>query len=146
MILLQDKCKVLKNSDIKSLKSIVLKTLESQNKSDSDVSVIIDTDETLRKLNLMYAGNDHATDVLSFSAGFIDPDSGKDYLGDIVISYDRAQEQADENHINIFAELQTLIVHGTLHLCGFDHADKVSEKKMFELQDKIINDFAGKPS
>ena len=144
MIILQDKCKVLKGSEIANLKSIVLQTLESQNKSDHDVTLIIDSDETLRKLNLMYAGNDHTTDVLSFSAGFFDPDSGHDYLGDIVISYDRAQEQASENHISLFAELQTLTVHGTLHLCGFDHADKVSKKKMFDLQNTIINNFAGK--
>lgn len=146
MIVLQDKCKVLKGSDIAKLKSIVTQTLESQNKSNNDVTVIIDSDETLRKLNLMYAGNDHATDVLSFSAGFFDPDSGHDYLGDIAISYDRAQEQASENHISLFAELQTLIVHGTLHLCGFDHADEVSEKKMFDIQNSIINNFAGKTS
>jgi probable rRNA maturation factor len=115
---------------------LALEMTETDNKS--DLSIIIGNDALLHQLNLKYRQVDSATDVLSFPSGEVDPDTSDLYLGDIVISLPRAEEQASTEGHSLADELQLLVVHGTLHLLGHDHAE-VKDKKMMQLaQDHIL--------
>ncbi len=78
---------------------------------------LVTNDRTLRKLNAQFLTHDYATDVLSFPTGHSDDES----LGDLAISVERASDQAAEFGHTLLDELRTLMLHGLLHLLGFDH-------------------------
>ncbi len=102
------------------------------------LTVVISTDAQLQELNRQYLGVDSPTDVLSFPAGELDPESEAMYLGDILISYPRALAQAEAAGHAVQAELQLLVVHGTLHLLGFDHAEEDDKALMWKTQEEIL--------
>jgi probable rRNA maturation factor len=77
--------------------------------------------------------------VLSFPAGETDPDTGEYYLGDVVISFPRAQAQAQERGHSTAEELDLLVVHGVLHLLGYDHADVEERDRMWAVQQQVLN-------
>ncbi len=107
----------------------------------ASLSIVITGDGRLHELNRDYLGNDGPTDVLSFPAGEIDPDSGIPYLGDVLISFPQAERQASEAGQDVEAELQLLIVHGVLHLLGFDHAEPEEKDRMWAAQRAILQAF-----
>lgn len=107
-----------------------------------EVSIVVDNDEHIRILNNTYRELDEPTDVLSFSSGEIDPDTGSRYLGDVVISFPRAKAQAIEQGHSIKKEMATLIVHGLLHLAGYDHATSKQEIELFSIQNEIIDELS----
>jgi probable rRNA maturation factor len=114
-------------------------TLESAGAAENaDVSIVIGNDALLHRLNLKYRHKDASTDVLSFPSGEVDPDTSSLYLGDVVISLTRAQEQASAEGHPLVDELQLLVVHGTLHLLGFDHENTKDKKKMWNTQDMVL--------
>lgn len=88
------------------------------------------------ELNLRYLSKDYPTDVLSFPINENLPQGF--YLGDIFICYPIAQEQAITFHISPEEELLNLMIHGILHLAGYDHEKDKGE--MFELQKKLLHD------
>lgn len=116
-----------------------------------EISVTITDNENIKELNREYRDNDSATDVLSFpmmDLGRIinNNDIKKQNIfgqtvpfGDIVISYQRAVEQAEEYGHSIERELAFLTVHSMLHLAGYDHMTEKEEKEMFALQELILN-------
>jgi len=103
------------------------------------VTVKICADDEMRSLNKTYRGIDQSTDVLSFNLDFTEPQSDKSYLGDIVISLPTAQIQADEHHQPLENEMIYLLIHGLLHLMGYDHQTVDQEQEMAALQEKIFN-------
>ncbi len=107
---------------------------------DADLTIVIDGDERLHELNNEFLGIDAPTDVLSFPSGEEEPDpeTGRYYLGDIVISYPRAAEQAAASDHPVSAELALLVVHGSLHLLGFDHAEPEEKALMWSAQKEIL--------
>ena len=109
---------------------------------EEDVSLVLADDAQLQALNGQYLGIDAPTDVLSFPAGDLDPDSGAYYLGDVLISYPRAANQAAAGGHAITAELQLLVVHGMLHLYGFVHLDPESKAQMWSLQADLLRQLA----
>ncbi len=104
----------------------------------ADATILLSDDAQLRDLNRQYLGIDAPTDVLSFPAGELDPDSQVFYLGDIVISLARAGEQAAAAGHTLQDELQLLVVHGMLHLLGYDHAKEQEKSAMWALQGRIL--------
>lgn len=98
----------------------------------AEVHVLITGDERIRELNRLYLGRDMATDVLSFPDGDLLP-TGRRLLGEIVISIDTARRQAQTEGHGELRELQELVVHGTLHLLGWDHAADDGEMNRLEL-------------
>jgi len=108
------------------------------NRQNENMSVLLSDDPELQNLNKQFTGNDYPTDVLSFTANQFDPETGRNYLGDIVISADRAFSQAQAQNNTALEEISTLIVHGILHLCGYDHADPISHDEMFSKQAEIL--------
>lgn len=112
---------------------------QGDSSSRTDISVVIGDDKLLKDLNQTYRNLDGSTDVLSFPSHELDPDTQSMYLGDVIISLPRAQEQASTAGHALVDELQLLVVHGTLHLLGYDHLEHVDKVKMQALQDKILH-------
>ena len=88
----------------------------------------------MKQLNEMFRGKDSTTDVLSFPHEPDEFDPDKDNLGDIVISVEQAQKQATENVLTLEGEIKQLILHGLLHLCGYDHETDNGEMNVRELE------------
>lgn len=130
--------------ETKPLQKAVTETLVQQGvQQRCEVVVVISDDAALRDLNQRFRGEDHATDVLSFADDTRGPYAigGGDlptYLGDIVISIDRAREQAETAGGTLMQELQLLAVHGTLHLLGHDHGEPAQKATMWAAQAGIL--------
>jgi probable rRNA maturation factor len=106
---------------------------------ESDFTIVITGDEQVRSLNSEFRHLDESTDVLSFPANENDPETGKGYLGDIIISFTRAARQANAAGHPTANELRLLVIHGILHLAGYDHTDADEERVMFNLQNEALN-------
>lgn len=108
----------------------------SEGRRCDELTVIISADELLRGLNRDYLGVDEPTDVLAFDVS----DEGSTVVsGDIYVSMDRVRAQAAlQNEDDIQPELFRLIIHGFLHLCGYDHSDEVSLRTMMGRGEKYV--------
>ena len=107
--------------------------------AEADLTIVLSDDAQLRELNLQWMGVDAPTDVLSFPSDETNPESGNRYLGDILISVQRAAEQAKAAGHAVEAEVQLLVVHGVLHLLGHDHAEASEKAKMWQAQGEILS-------
>ncbi len=104
-----------------------------------DLTVVLTGDGELQQLNREYLGLDAPTDVLAFPASEVDPDTHTAYLGDVLISVPRAKAQAEAVGHPLEAEVQLLVIHGTLHLLGFDHADAGERRRMWAVQREVLD-------
>ena len=133
------------------LRKVAEQALDSQDEGVSPtISLVIADDETVHDLNRDYRGLDETTDVLAFplwesrydedtdAQGFSLPPDRSTPVGEIVISYPQAARQAREGKRPVRAEMALLIVHGVLHLLGYDHADPQQESDMWAKQDEIL--------
>ena len=123
----------------------VVETVLSIQKIDRPVelSLLITGDREVHKLNREYRGIDKTTDVISFALSedtgeFVTPPDRVSRLGEVIISYPQAASQAKANKQTIKAELAWLVVHGLLHLLGYDHQDDASEAVMRKREDVIL--------
>jgi probable rRNA maturation factor len=111
---------------------------------DAEVSVTLVDNDSIREINNEHRGIDRATDVLSFPLGDengfeVDPGTDAILLGDIVISLERAKEQAEEYGHSYRREVAFLITHSLFHLLGYDHVNGEEEEKvMFAKQEKVL--------
>ena len=104
------------------------KALDAIGRSGSSATIAFVSDKSIRKLNQQFRGIDKATDVLSF------PADEADLLGDVAVSVDTAAAQAKENGLTFENEIAQLILHGLLHLSGYDHETDNGEMNRFELR------------
>lgn len=135
---------------------------EEQVTTPCEASLTIVTEQQIRQTNRQFRDTDKVTDVLSFpmlsyaqqprlyggsaqdiqdasrSVDNIDPQTQEVLLGDMMICYERARQQAAEYGHSLERELAFLTVHSMLHLLGYDHMDPEAEKVMFEKQEKIL--------
>jgi len=114
--------------------------------SPGGLTVLISDDAQLHELNRQYLGIDAPTDVLSFPADETDPDTGERYLGDVIISHPRAASQAASAGHSLEDELRLLVVHGVLHLLGYDHAAPDEKAHMWEIQAQILRSLGSNAS
>jgi len=110
---------------------------------EAEVSLMLVDDQRIHALNLEYRGVDRPTDVLSFalqeeSEEEPDSDYEDDMLGDIVISAERAREQAAEYGHSFEREIVYLAVHGTLHLLGYDHEEEKDKQEMRSKEEEVM--------
>lgn len=121
-------------------------------KDNTEVSLTFVHNPEIKKLNAQYRGVDRSTDVLSFAMEddsddtpiLMDPEMAAqipENLGDLFISIDKVSEQAKFLGHSQDRELGFLIVHGFLHLNGYDHVEKADEEQMFKLQEEILNGY-----
>jgi probable rRNA maturation factor len=114
------------------------RTLEAVGKASGSLVVAFVSGRSIRKLNDQYRNKDRPTDVLSFAASgsaavgelFGEPD----HLGDIAISVDAAMDQAARAGHSLGREIAELVIHGVLHLCGYDHETDAGEMNRLELK------------
>ena len=129
-------------------RKIARRVLAAENvPSPCEVSLVITDSGTVRRLNRDYRGVDEPTDVLAFSmspeeADFILPPDNVLRLGEVVISYPRAAEQAREQGHSTARELALLVIHGMLHLLGYDHEKPEEGKKMRAREKKLLENIA----
>lgn len=104
---------------------------------DGILNVVFVNDKYIRALNKAYREKDEPTDVLSFSYG---PD---DLIGEVYVSVETAKRQAEELKHPLSDELIRLIVHGILHVHGYDHEKEADFRKMFAMEKKVLGDIVG---
>jgi len=132
------------------LERVARRVLEAEGVGTVELSVTVTDDETVRSLNREYAGEDAVTDVLSFSqregeefaaaAGRIPP------LGEVIIAYPQALRQAREHGESPEAEVTRLLIHGILHLLGYDHAQPEEERRMRTREEELAGGVSAGPS
>ena len=107
------------------------KILHALDRAHSELSILLCDDDLLRDLNREHRDVNSATDVLSFSMqGEDDPADPARMLGDVVISIETAARHASRHGRSVIDEVTTLLVHGVLHLVGYDHRDDAEESRM----------------
>ncbi len=122
-----------------SIENAAAEALRSEGRA-GDLTILIDTPERIRSLNRDFRHVDAVTDVLTFPAWEGEISLCADgYLGDIMICYERAGEQAIAYGHSLNRELSFLAVHGVLHLLGYDHMTEADERVMREKQTAILN-------
>jgi probable rRNA maturation factor len=126
------------------LTEAILRTLDQEGVTEPlTVSVLVTDDDNIRRLNLQYRGEDAPTDVLAFgteenSDRFVSPPVIIPHLGDLVLSYPRAAMQAAEYNQSVPNELDRLVVHGILHLLGYDDHGQQERERMWSRQEAIL--------
>jgi probable rRNA maturation factor len=103
-----------------------------------ELTISIVGEKKIHELNNDFRFIDSETDVLSFSADELNPETGSKYIGDIIISYPIAEKQSSSSHYLVSDELDLLTIHGLLHLIGYDHERKEEKKQMFAVQSKLV--------
>ena len=133
-VLVRGRASRTKKSTVGVLATRVRRAMQAAGLDGAELSLSLSDNDELHRLNLEWAGEDHATDVLSFSleeSGHAPLISGLRPLGDEIISVEYAAKQAAARGARLPAELFHLAVHGLVHLLGYDHRDAAEEKTMF---------------
>ena len=126
------------NQDL--IRKAVKDTLLNFSRIQTDITIRLTNDNEIAQLNKHYRNISSPTDVLSFNQNYQDPETGRNYLGDIVISLETAKTQAPKYNLSLDQECAFLAIHGTLHLLGYDHATAEEKTRMWEIQEKILNE------
>ncbi|KQB36842.1 putative rRNA maturation factor [Flavobacterium daejeonense] len=105
----------------------------SENKKEGEINYIFCDDEYLHKINMEYLNHDTLTDIISF-----DYTVGNELNGDIFISVERVQDNANDFNVSFEDELKRVLVHGVLHYCGYKDKDEESEQLMRVKEDEKI--------
>ena len=117
----------------------LLEMVLSENKHQSaDINIIITDDDSLRQMKKEYFNQDVYTDVIAFN---IDEDP---FEGELYISYDRVKDNAEKFNDSFEGEFKRILIHGTLHLCGFDDQTKEDKSKMTSMEEDYLKKFNGK--
>ena len=141
--------------DKRWLRRLVKESLRAHSlEAQVELSLLVTDDATVRELNKTYRGKDKATDVLSFAleadrrggaaAGFVMPPGEMVHLGEVIVSYPKAVEQAAERLHPVEDELALLVVHGVLHLLGYDHDKPGREREMRLLEHRVLSAVQGR--
>ncbi len=128
---------------LKRLSALVLKSVKGASfEKRAELSIVLTGDAEIKKLNRLYRKKNKTTDVLSFplleGKKLIGGPRESVPLGDVVISVPQAKRQAAQQGKKLRQELALLLVHGILHLLGYDHVSLVQERKMFNVQDSLL--------
>jgi probable rRNA maturation factor len=146
---IMDDASVLKENQIELIEKLVHFIGEQEKLVEgTEISISFVTNDEIQQLNKEYRDKDMPTDVLSFAMEEmgegemeIFADGMPTMLGDIIISVEKIQEQADELGHSFDRELGFLVTHGLLHLLGYDHLEPEEEKNMFEKQQILLDTF-----
>lgn len=129
--------------EIKTLEKLIEYAIKFKKIDNVIFSIIFIEDDKMHELNMNYRNIDRTTDVLSFA--FEDNNDIKNQkvrlLGEIYISINKAKAQALEYSHSYLRELSFLMIHGFLHLLGYDHQNEKDEKEMFQCQEEILNGY-----
>ena len=116
--------------------------LKRENLNDVEFNIIFVDNKKIHEINKEYRNIDRETDVISFALeDNLEIELDHRVLGDIYISIDKAKTQAEEYGHSLLREISFLMIHGLLHLLGYDHMEKEEEKIMFQKQEDILNEY-----
>ncbi len=121
-----------------ALRAAAEATLQDQGVTDAGLTVVMTDEAGMSALNLEFAGLNQATDVLAFPDGQPDPESGRLYLGDVILCPPVALAGAARGQHSLLDELALLTVHGVLHLLDHDHDNPEHQAQMWEAQARIL--------
>ena len=137
------------------LQSVVERVLIAQGvSSDVELGLVIASEERVQQLNQSYIGKNEPTDVLAFAMlpeqsaqgvpgadfpAFVVPPDGVRHLGEVIISYPQAAAQAEEHQHSVKREIAILIIHGVLHLLGYDHDEPALKRLMTARETEILS-------
>lgn len=107
-------------------------------RADAELSVLVVSDREMRRLNRVWRGRDRSTDVLSFSQAEGEGGAPGGLLGDVVISVDTARRQAAERGVAVGTEADRLLIHGVLHLLGYDHEVSPAEARRMQRRERAL--------
>jgi len=140
--------------EVSWLRSVAKQVLVAQD-ADSrvELGLVITSQERVQQLNQSYLGKDEPTDVLAFSmlpeplatgesevsSAFAQPPDGVLHLGEVIISYPQAVIQAEEHRHSVKREIAILIIHGVLHLLGYEHDKPELERQMKIREEEILS-------
>jgi probable rRNA maturation factor len=102
------------------------------------MTIVVTTDEAVQTLNRQYRAVDAPTDVLSFPADIPSMPDEQPYVGDLMIAYPYASAQAQREGHDLTQSLMLLVVHGTLHLLGYDHDSPQQRAEMWGVQESVL--------
>lgn len=121
--------------DIQTFRAFAEAALDSiKEAAGKDATIVFVSDRRMRELNSEFRSKNTATDVLSFPFEAEEFESAENTLGDIIISAEQAERQAKENNLDFETEIKQLILHGVLHLTGYDHETDRGEMNRLELK------------
>ena len=122
------------------LSALARHVLDSEKVDDeAELSILVINGEHMRKLNSRFAKNDYATDVLAFP--MLEGDEDSTMVGDVVLCPDVAKTNAEKLDHSLDRELEVLIVHGTLHLLGYDHKVAADKERMDKRVSEVLDEF-----
>jgi probable rRNA maturation factor len=138
--------------DGRALRRLAVRVLRAEGVAPpAEVGLVVTDDETLHDLNRRYLGLDEPTDVLSFghepasqpfdrltTQPFVTPPDGVRRLGEVILSYPTAERQARDAGHSVQDEAAHLVVHGLLHLLGYDHAGSEDERRMRAREEELL--------
>ena len=120
----------------KSIKKFIEKVIREEKRIPGDLNFIFTGDERITEINKSFLNHDYNTDVISF-----DNNRGKEINGDIYISIDSVRDNSKTYHVRLREELIRVMIHGILHLCGYED-DRIEKKEeMFLKQENFVKDF-----
>jgi rRNA maturation RNase YbeY len=119
------------------LKQIALTVLQLTEQQDAELSLALIGNSEMQELNARYRHKDYPTDVLSFPSAKNLPAEAR-LLGDVIISVDKAAEQAKERRRTLDQEMATLLIHGIVHLLGYDHERSAKDARIMTRIEKKI--------
>jgi probable rRNA maturation factor len=127
----QRRCRIV----AKQWREFTAKALRAIGGVNRSATIVFVSDDAIKKLNRRFRGRNYPTDVLSFPVKAEPFESElKAYLGEVVISVQRATAQAKANGLSFSSEIEQLILHGLLHLCGYDHESDNGKMNRLELK------------
>jgi len=132
-------CEYLPNDiNLNILRAKFLRTIKLLDIEDSELTVVFERNKQMRALNKEFRNINKPTDVLSFESDFVNPETGKKVLGDIIVSTEEAISQANFAGHSIDYEILILVIHGILHLLKYDHINTNDEKIMLAKQREVL--------
>ncbi len=140
--------------EVSWLQSVAEQVLTAQDASSkAELGLVITGQERVQQLNRSYLGKDEPTDVLSFSmlpepsatgesevsSPFVQPPDGVLHLGEVIVSYPQAVLQAEEHRHSVKREIAILVIHGVLHLLGYEHNKPELERQMKTREEEVLS-------
>jgi len=124
---------------VRPLRALIARVLRGERRRVGEIAVVLADDALLRQINRDWRGIDRATDVISFAYDEREPDAPRlPVRGDLLVSLDRVRDQARRYRVTPGAELARLVAHGTLHLCGHDHARLAERTRMRARENAVL--------